>query len=176
MSLWSDITNTVGAVGDWASDVWDTTSAIAGNAWQDISTEADVNWFSGTSLQGGWLDTTTTAIGSFLDNPIIKAGAGYAMNSMFDKNGNLQSPSVKGARLSGSRQSAGSSQFSSSAADLGFTDRVQNAMRTIRNAGVGGGTIQDTVARLQTRPARGPLLDITAPQVAVRTTTKQSTD
>lgn len=177
MSLWSDITNTATAVYDFGKDVWDTGSQIASNVWDAANTPGTQSLFTGTSLSGGWLDSTTMAIGSFLDNPIVKAGAGYALNSMVSKDGTLKSPSVKGSRMSGSaRQSSGSSQFSASAADLGFTDRVQNAMRTIRNSNVGSGTIQDTVARLQSRPARGPLLDITAPQVAVRSTTKQSRD
>lgn len=153
-------------LGSFFNTVANTVTSFADDLWEGAKTV-------GSNLMAGKSAFTDTAVGSFLNaNPIIGKAAGYAFEGMFGKDGGLKSPAVRGQRMSSVPTSAGSSRFESSAADMGFTDRVQNAMRTAYRSAPQNSVIGQSIAAIRAKQATGPLLQISQPAIAVRKTTK----
>lgn len=153
-------------LGDFFSTVAKTVTTFADDVWEG-AVKVGSNLMEGNSAFAG------TAVGSFLNaNPIIGKAAGYAFEGMFGKDGGLKSPAVRGQRMSSVPTAAGSSNFQSSAADMGFTDRVQNAMRTAYRSAPQNSVVGQSIAAIRAKQATGPLLQISQPSIAVRKTTK----
>lgn len=129
-----------------------------------------------TAYQDSFLEDVVGGVSSFFGNEIVKGVAGAASASIFDaKKMKLNAPSVQGKRISGARTPAGSTAgYKASAVDLGYTAKVQNAFRAAQNARVGS-PVQQTVQKLATKPAKGPLLSLnTTSQIRVAPRAKVS--
>jgi len=129
-----------------------------------------------TAYKDSFLEDIVGGVGEFFGNEIVKGVAGAASSSIFDqKKMKLNAPSVQGKRISGARTPAGSTAgYKASAVDLGYTSKVQNAFRAAQNARVGS-PVQQTVQKLATKPAKGPLLALnTGSQINVAPRAKAS--
>lgn len=128
------------------------------STWADLGETWDKYYegsFLDKALSSEWLDSSTSK------GKLASAVAGKAYDSMFGKDKTPQFGAPRGARLSGSgsRAAVGSASYKTSAVDLGYTAKVQNAFRAAQNARAGSAVAQ-TIQRLQTKPAKGPLLQL----------------
>lgn len=103
------------------------------------------------------------------ENKMVSSIAGFAAKSLFNpETGALKGSGVKGQRMSSVSPSAGSAAYKASAVDMGYTAKVQNAIRAAQNARVGS-KIDTTIGYISSKPAKGPLLklDSDAAKIAV---------
>lgn len=136
--------------------------------WDYVSGAAETAYDYATDYyEGSFLDKTISGASDFLGTDAGQFAAGYAKEALFGKSGVPQFGAPKGARMSGSgRASVGSSAYQASPVDLGYTARVQNAVRTAQNARTGS-AIEQTIRKLSTRPSKGPLLNLAQSQIRV---------
>jgi len=127
------------------------------------------------SLSGdvmGFVDSASDFLGSavdeaesFLSTDLGKV-AGSAASALFGESGSPQFGAPRASRVSAPRTSVSSGAYQASPVDLGYTAKVQNAMRVAQNARAGS-PVGQTVQRLQTKPATGPLLRIAQSNIRV---------
>lgn len=143
---------------DYVEKGWDYVSGAAETAY-DVAQE----YYSGSFLETA-VDKTTDFFGSDL----AKNVAGYASGALYGDSGMPKFGTPSGARMTGgARSSAGAgTAYQATATDLGYTSKVQSAIRSAQNARAGS-SIQQTVQRLQTRPAKGPLIQLGAAPIKV---------
>lgn len=148
---------------DYVEQGWDYATGAAEKAYDIAEGYYDK---AATYYEGSRLDKAITGVSNFLDTDLGKT-ATKAATALYGKTGAPQFGAPKGSRLSGgARSSVSSGTYKASAVDLGYTSKVQNAIRAAQNARAGT-AIQQTVAKLQTRPARGPLIQIGASPIKV---------
>jgi len=135
---------------------WDYASSAATTAYETAS----------TYYEDSFLDKAISGASDFLGTEAGKAVAGYAQGALFGEAGMPQFGAPKGQRVSAPRTSAGSSAYTASPVDLGYTSRVQNAIRTAENARTGS-AVGQTIRKLSTRPSKGPLLRLAQSQIKV---------
>lgn len=194
MSLWDSITNSVDSLWDAGADfvgdltgysdyVMDSTglspseielygledtydvgvgsflTSSASSAWDTVSGAATNVWDSATD----WFDVD---VGKF---------ASSAATALYGKDGKPDIGTVKGAKMSGSARSSGvTGSYKATAADLGYTAKVQNAMQAAMNSQMGGSPVTNTIGMLRSRQARGPLLQI--PEATISLKSKRMRD
>lgn len=100
------------------------------------------------------------------------AAKGAAASFYDAEKGQIKAPTASGQRLRAPRESAGSSTYKSSASDLGYTQKVQNAFEKATNAQQGS-KIQAVINQVQSRQSRGPLLQLGSPQIKVTPRSRQ---
>ena len=122
--------------------------------------------FSSSSLLGD-LGSAAKSVGSFLSSDAGQATAKFASNALFGKSGMPEFGTPKGQRVSAPRGSTGAQMAKAGSVDMGMTARVQNAARIASNNAQAGSPIRGTFEKLASRPARGPLLRLEAPNVRV---------
>jgi len=145
MSLWS-----------YVEKGWDYVSGAASTAYEAAS----------DYYEGSFLDKTISGASDFLGTDAGKSVAGYAKEALFGESGTPKFGAPKGKRVSAPRTSAGSSAYKASPVDLGYTARVQNAVRAAQNARAGS-PVGQTIRKLSTRPSKGPLLRVGQSQIKV---------
>lgn len=137
---------------------WD----VVTTGWNVVTGDATFSDFTSTAsraYEGSFLDRALS--GDLLDKTKTAAEiAGQAKTLLYGEKGMPQFGTPKGQRLSsGSRSAVSSGSYKASAVDLGYTAKVQNAVRAASNARAGS-VIAQTVQQLRTRPAKGPLLQL----------------
>lgn len=147
---------------DYATGAAETAYGYAESAY-DYATADD----SFLSTSWDWVSGKAQSAYDFVTSPGVGSAAKVASAALYGKSGMPQLGAPKGARLSGGARSAVSSgSYKASSVDLGYTSKVQNAIRSAQNARVGS-PVQQTVARLSSRPAKGPLIQIGAAPIKV---------
>jgi hypothetical protein len=137
--------------------------------WDYVSGAAETVYDTASSYyEGSFLQTGVDKASDFFGSEAAKGVAGYASGALFGKSGMPEFGTPKGSRMSGgARSSAGAgTAYQATATDLGYTSKVQSAVRAAQNARAGS-SIQQTVQRLQTRPAKGPLIQLGAAPIKV---------
>jgi len=118
-----------------------------------------------SAYSGSWLETAVAKTDNFLDSGTGQAIIGGAKSAFFSDKGQYTGigNTMKGGRLSGSARTSsgtGSGAYTASAVDMGYTARVQDAIRAASNARTGSGSVYETMAALKSRPAQGPLIKL----------------
>ena len=154
---------------DYVEKGWDYAVGSAETAYEYAESAYDYATADDSFLSTSW-DWASGKAGQAYDFLTSDAGASaakVASAALYGKSGTPQFGSPKGGRLRGGARSAVSSgSYQASAIDLGYTSKVQNAIRAAQNARVGS-PVQQTVARLSSRPAKGPLIQIGAAPIKV---------
>ena len=128
---------------------WDAVTGAASTVYDTVAGAYEGS-FLDKALSGDLLEKTKTTMDI----------AGQAKTLLYGEKGMPQFGTPKGQRVSSASRSAVSSgAYKSSAVDLGYTAKVQNAIRAANNARAGS-VVAQTVQKLQTRPAKGPLLQL----------------
>ena len=115
----------------------------------------------------GFLSTSYDKVEGFLGSKAGSETAGFVGKALFGESGVPKAGTPSARRVSAPRTSGVGSTYQASSVDLGMTSRVMNAARVAQNARAGS-SVGSTVQRLQTRPSRGPLLQIQQPAIKVR--------
>lgn len=191
MSLWDSITNSWDSVTDTVSDWWDEGTDYLSDATGYTDYVTDTTGLSPTELElYGLEDNYDVGVGSFLtssagdvwdsamnlipDTPdwLNVDAAKFATSvgtSLWGESGTPKASGVKGTKMSGAgRGAASSGSYKASAVDLGYTSKVQNALRTAMNTQVGSGSVEATLAMLRARQSKGPLLQIPEATISVK--------
>lgn len=137
--------------------------------WDYVTGKAEALYDTASAYyEDSFLSTAVDKASDFLGSEAGQYAAGYASNALFGEKGMPQFGTPKGSRMSGrAGSSAGAgTAYSATATDLGYTSKVQSAVRAAQNARAGS-SIQQTVQRLQTRPAKGPLIQLGAAPIKV---------
>lgn len=171
---WDYITDAGGDVVDWVSDATGYTDYVMDSTGLS-PTEIDL-YGLGDAYDVGVGSFLTTTAGDIWDSATSWAGsidagefAAGAAKSLWGASGTPKASAVKGSRLSGSSRSSGvTGSYKASPVDLGYTAKVQNALRTAMNSQVGSGSIEATLAMLRARQSRGPLLQIPEATISVK--------
>lgn len=165
--------------GDWVGDV----TGFADPSFDTYSTYgmSPQEYVDNYTLKGNLGD-----FGTFLDDNIISpisnidmktvAGTAKATSELlYGKSGTPTYGSPKAKMISANTSGAPSGSYQASAVDLGYTPKVQNAMRAIQSSRIPGGAIDATIQMLRSRQAQGPLLRIAQTPIDVKSRAKETT-
>lgn len=118
------------------------------------------------SRAGDVFDTIGDRAESFLTSDLGSKVAGTAAKSLFGESGTPKFGAPSAGRVRAPRTSVSSGAYQATPVDLGYTAKVQNAMRVAQNARAGS-PVGQTIQRLQTKPAKGPLLQVAQSNIRV---------
>lgn len=187
--LWDYVESGWDAVTDTVSDWWDEGTDYLGDVTGYTDYVTDTTGLSPTEIDlYGLEDTYDVGVGSFLTSTagdIWDTASSWASSSPFSfdaskfatsaatalwgEGGMPKADKVKGGRLSGSARSSGTTgSYKANPVDLGYTAKVQNALRTAMNSQTGSGSIEATLAMLRARQSKGPLLQIPEATISVK--------
>jgi len=182
--LWDYVESGWDVVTDTASDWWDEGTNYLG----DVTGYNDYYDTQMESYANDFIDSPDVGVGSFLTSSASDmwntasswaSSSGFSFDAgkfataaaaaLYGKDGMPTAGTPKAGRLSGSARSSGTTgSYKASAVDLGYTSKVQNALRTAMNSQVGSGSIEATLAMLRARQAKGPLLQIPEATISIK--------